>query len=174
MATLIDGFDIRFEAKALEYKLSQGIQASPLQHPHVFSFFQRFEYGTGSGKVNCIWSQPPTAVVNGAPQDIDLRGTLTSVVDGSVVDFPLIVGIFIVNHSTTSGQYVTVGAGSNPFIDWLTASGDGVRAKPGPGFLNLWSPLDAYQTTAGTADILRLASAAGSPQCSVLIVGRSA
>lgn len=173
MATLVDGFEINFRAAGLEYKTAQGMQSGLHSFPHVFEYRQRFEYGTGSNRVNAIWSQPPTAVVNGSPQDIDLSGSLTSVVDGTVVSFPILMGMFIVNHSTTSGQYVTVGAGSNPFITWLTASGDGVRVYPG-GFLPLWNPTDGYAVTGGTGDILRLASAAGSPLVSVLLVGRSA
>ncbi len=173
MATLLDGFDISIQARGLEYKTSQGMQSALHSFLHSFDFRQRYEYGTGNNKVNAIWSRPPTAVVNGSPEDIDLSGSLTSVVDGTTVSFPIMMGLFIVNHSTTSGQYVTIGAGSNPWITWLTASGDGVRVGPG-GFQALWSPLDGYAVTGGTGDILRLASAAGSPTVSVLLVGRSA
>lgn len=168
MALYVDEARFDVDIRIPERKTALGIDQSPSYKDHVLKFVARYSNGVGVNKVDTAWST--YQVISGAT-DFDLRGSLTSVLDGSVVSFPIVMGLFIVNYSTTSGEYVTVGAGSNPWSTWLAASGDGVRVGPG-GFKALWSPIDGYATTAGTGDILRVTPATGTPTVGLLLVGR--
>lgn len=171
MALLTGGARFEIRVTVPEWKTDIGVQGGTSSFLHQFDFFTNYENGTGANKINAVYSSPATAI-SGAT-DIDLRSSLTSVLDGSVVSFPLVVAVFIKNHSTTTGQYITVGAATTPWITWLGASGDAVRVGPG-GILILTSPVDGYATTNATADILTLTPATGSPSYSLLVLGRSA
>lgn len=168
MATTLGeaGFDLRVTIP--EYKASTGIDAGQIYKNHVFSFIQRYSSGVGINKIGAVYSG--RRIISGA-DPLDLSGSLTSVLDGSVVSFPILMGIFLVNYSTTAGQTVLVGAGSNPLINWIGASGDIVKIGPS-GFLALWNPIDGYAVTNATADVLNFNTAAGSPELGVLLVGR--
>lgn len=171
MALLTGGARFECRVQVPEWKTAIGIQSGTSSFLHMFDFFQSYENGTGSNKIDAVYSSPSTSI-SGAT-DVDLRASLASVLDGSTVSFPIVCGVFIKNLSTTSGQYITVGAATTPWITWLGASGDAVRVGPG-GFFALWSPVDGYATTAGTADILTLTPATGSPSYALMILGRSA
>ena len=171
MALLTGGARFDISIKVPEWKTDIGVNGGTSQFLHQFDFFTSYENGTGANKINAVYSSPATAI-SGAT-DVDLRASLASVLDGSTVSFPIVVGVFIKNLSTTTGQYITVGAATNPWITWLGASGDAVRVGPG-GIFALTSPVDGYATTSGTGDILTLTPATGSPSYSMLIIGRSA
>jgi hypothetical protein len=156
---------------ARERKTGIGVGAGTSAYDHLWSYVARFQGGLGSNRVGAAYSGRHT-IVNGTPLDLDLRSSLTSVLDGSVVSFPIVMGIFVSNLSTTSGQTIRIGAGGNPFISWLIATGDGLLVGPS-GFKALWSPIDGYATTAATADILRLVSDVGTVSADVAILGRA-
>jgi hypothetical protein len=166
MALITSLLDIRFRAVTNERKTAVGIQQNNSYYDHVFEQIVQYANGTGSNKVDSVFSARFTGT-----QAIDLRGSLTSVLDGSVVNFPIVTGIFLANLSVTTGESLTIGGGSNPFISWLIATGDGLKCGPS-GMFVLTSPIDGYATTAATADILTVTAAAGSPQWDVMIVGR--
>jgi hypothetical protein len=42
-----------------------------------------------------------------------------------------VCAIIVVNNSATAGEIMTVGAGSNPLLNWIIATGDGNKAGPG-------------------------------------------
>lgn len=168
MALTVGPLDFNIRVVVPEISPNKGIGGRPQIYNHIHEFIGQYSNGTGSNKINCAYS-----VRQQAMGTIDLRGSLVDLCDGSAVTFPIVVGLFVVNLSTTSGEYISVGGGSNPWITWLGASGDIARVGPG-GFLHLFSPVDGYTTTADTGDILTLAAGAGSPTCDVLIVGRSA
>lgn len=171
MALSVDEANFNFRLVVPERYSGIGFGAKVLPFDHVFEHYARYANGTGANKVGAVYSRNGD-VVNGTPLDLDLRGTLTSIVDGSVVNFPLVMGIVIRNNSTTAGQSLTIGAGSNPFISWLAATGDGVKIGPS-GFKVLWNPIDAYATSAGTADILRIVSDVGTVNVDVMLIGRA-
>jgi hypothetical protein len=169
MPLLVDGIKFNQTIKVVERKTGVGIGPAVSFVEHVFSIVQDYEQGTGANKIDCVYSNRNTALSGGAP--LDLRGSLASVLDGSTVSFPIVVGVFVKNLSSTPGEFITIGGGSNPFISWLSATGDGVKVGPGGSF-QLFSPIDGYATTAGTADILQLTEGAGTPGVEVMIVGR--
>lgn len=144
--------------------------AGETAHTHIAEFIERYEGGTGANKVGAVFAGRFSSAV---AVTHDLRGTLVSVTDPSqVVNFPIVTGLIIRNRSTTSGQYLTVGAGSNPWITWLGASGDAVRVGPG-GLLVLVSPVDGYATTEDTGDVLTVTPATGTISYDIAILGRA-
>lgn len=167
MALITNLLDIRFRAVVNERKTAIGIQSSNSFYDHVYEKVVQYNNGTGANKIDSVFSGRFTGT-----QTLDLRGTLVSVLDGSVVNFPIVTGIFLSNLSVTTLESLTIGAGSNPFITWLIATGDGLKCGPSGDFV-LSSPIDGYATTAGTGDILTVTAAAGSPQWDVMIVGRA-
>ncbi len=170
MATTLGQMSMQIRVSVPEWITNVGPQGGQASFVHQFVKEQTYEIGTGANRINAAWSRPPTAL--SAPLDLDLRGSLTAI-DGSVVAFPIICGIFIQNHSTTDAEILTIGGSTNPFLTWLGASGDAVKLGPG-GVLPLWNPQVGYATTAGTGDILSISSASGTPIVSALILGRSA
>lgn len=138
--------------------------------PHLMEFAADYATGTGSNQQDRVYST--VLSLAGSAQTIDLLGSLTDSY-GAALSFVEVTGIFIKNNSTTTGQFVTIGAGSNPFITWLKATGDGVVLGPG-GIFCLTSPIDGYAPTAGTGDILTFDPGALTFTVSVLIIGRSA
>ena len=167
MATTLGLVDFHFRVAVPERKLNVGPQAGQFDFTHYMQMMQTYEVGTGSNRVDAVYFRAPAAL---ASTDIDLRGSLTSL-DGTTITFPVVVGIFIRNHSTTDAEILTIGGSTNPFISWLAASGDGVKLGPG-GLFALWNPQVGYATTAATADILTIAPATGTPTVSVMILGR--
>lgn len=170
MPLVVGDAEVSIKVQVPETKTSVGVGAGESVFHHNFQFINRYLSGTGSNKVDAVWSSRET--LSGATNK-DLRGSLTSVLDGSTVNFPIVVGMCVINRSTTSGEYVTIGASTTPFITWLAASGDGIRVAPGGCFF-LWSPIDGYTTSAGTSDVLTFTPATGTPSVDILIVGRSA
>jgi len=126
--------------------------------------------GTSNSQADEVWSDTRSAA--GAVDDLDLAGTLTAA-DGSTITFVEVTGVYIRNKSTTTAETLTIGAGSNPFITWLIATGDGVVIGPNGTFL-IESPVDGYTVTAGTADILRVDPGANTISYDIVIWGRSA
>jgi hypothetical protein len=120
MALIADGAEFNWRLKAPERKTSVGIGASSSAFDHVFDWVAKYDTGTGSNKIDAVYSSRTSGT-----QTLDLRGSLTSVLDGSTVSFPIVNGVFIKNLSTTTLERLDVGAGSNPFITWLLATGEG-------------------------------------------------
>lgn len=169
MSTTMGGLSFLTRIRVPERKASQGPQAGQVSFDHVAELVREYEQGSGQNRVDAVYSVPPTVISGAATHD--LRGSLTSL-DGSAVTFPIVMGVWIKNLSTTPGQTLTIGAGSNPWITWLGATGDAVVLGPG-GMFGLWSPIDGYATTAATGDILTVTPSA-SLSYSMLVVGRSA
>lgn len=113
-----------------------------------------------------------TITATAAPVAIDLRGVLQAA-NGHIINFAEVTGFKIANLSEVSGETLIIGAGSNPFISWLNATGNAVVLGPG-GIFAISSPLDGYATTAATADILTIDPGAATITFEIEILGRSA
>ena len=168
LARFLFGLDVQ------ERATSVGIGNRTSRYEHRFEFNEEYVFGTGTNKIGAVYSD---RVSLGSAVQLDLSGSLTSVLDGSVVSFPILMGIFLRNLSTTTGEAIVVGGGSDgagtaAVVNWVSAANDEVVVGPG-GMLALWSPVDGYAVTNSTADILRLEAASGSPSADVLIVGRA-
>lgn len=135
---------------------------------HLLDYVNTLTDGTGDNQIQHIWSDT-RSVTSGVPDTIDIRGGITNAF-GVSLNIVNVVGFAVRNRSTTTGQNFTVGGGSNPFITWLIATGDGVRVGPGGVFI-VHSPIDPYGTTAGTADIVTITAASGTISYDIVIWG---
>lgn len=158
------------QARATERETGIGIGSVSSQLIHDFVFRGEYANGTGSSQADVVHSG---SISISTATTLDVRGSLSSVLTGDSVSFVEITGILVKNNSSTAGQYVTVGGGSNPVTSLWGASGDAAIVGPG-GLMVLTSPIDGYATTAGTADVLTLTPATGTISVDYLIVGRSA
>lgn len=157
----------------METASSKGVGEAVSQLSHSIAYDSGLlESGTASSTQDLVWSDLQT-VTSGAPDTWDLAGTLTSELTGATVTFVEITGIWIRNKSTTAAQNLEIGAGSNPLVNWVKASGDAVVVGPSGVFL-LTSPIDGYAVTATTGDILTITATSGTIAYEIIIWGRSA
>lgn len=130
-----------------------------------------FTNGVGLNQVDLMWSD--TRVLAASAVDaLDLAGGLTDVF-GNVLTFASVKVVLIWNK-LAANKLLTVGAGSNPFLTWLIATGDGVKIPAGGGIC-LWNPIaTGYAVTAGTGDILTITNASGGETTyDIMILGAS-
>ena len=122
--------------------------------------------GTSANQVNLVYSDS-FSISGASTQTYDLDTSLVSILDGSAVTFTKIYGFAIVQDS---GAFtITVGAGSNPLLNWVKATGDGVLIG-NLGYLVICDPTNGYAVTGSTGDILTLTST-GSVTGRILIWG---
>ncbi len=157
----------------VETNTTAGVQerSSVLQHGIEYDTGELASGTTGSLQ-DRVWSDLQS-VANGAPDTWDLAGTLTSELSGATVTFVEVVGIWIRNKSTTTGEILEIGAGSNPLLNFIKATGDAIKIGPG-GVLLITSPVDGFAVTASTGDVLTITSASGTIAYEIAIWGRSA
>lgn len=138
-------------------KVGSNDLGNPEQRPSLEKILQ-FASGVASDQADIVFTDTRTVGIS-ANDDLDLAGVLTDAF-GAAITAVEMVGMIIINKSTT--QTLTIGAGSNPWITWLIATGDGIKIPP-RGVFVLFAP-DASglgTVTAGTGDILRVANGAG-------------
>lgn len=141
------------------------------QMVHLLSISKFFGSGTGANQADVVYSDSFSAAAS--PVTYDLLGSLSSVLTGSAINFVEVVGVFVVNDSTTSTENLTIGAGSNPVTGLWAASGD--AAVIGPGGLFAWtSPVDGVAPVAGTGDILTIDPGSDTIAGRIVVLGRSA
>lgn len=133
---------------------------------HLLELARGYGSGTAASTFDVVYSDT-ASIASGTPLSLDLLGSLTSVLTGQTVSFVKLCGVIVKNKSTTSGQYLTLGGGSNAL--------SGFSGKADPSGVFVWfSPIDAMAPVAGTGDILQIASATGTISCDILLLGRSA
>lgn len=124
--------------------------------------------GSGSGQANKLWDAV-RSVASGANDDIDLNGALTDPF-GVAVNFSTVKAI-IIRADGANTTNLTVGNGTNPFVGPFGAAAHTLQLKPG-GVIVLVAPQTGWTVTAATADILRIANAAGATASySITILG---
>lgn len=160
-------FDVRVVVPERKGPIGAGGVVS--RYDHVFSFVARYAQGVGVNRIGAVYSVRASITSH---LDVDLASDLVSVLDGSAVTLPIIMGLWIRNLSEVSGQYVTIGQGVDDFATWLAASEDCLRIGAG-GYYSMWSPVDGFPTNGDTADILRIAVSDDPMELDVLIVGRA-
>lgn len=141
----------------------------------IIESFQ-FLSGTGADHVDILYAAERTFLSSTA-DTLDLAGVLVNAL-GDTITAVEIVGLIIVNKSKAGVRNtvpLTIGAGTNPWISWLIATGDGVKVGPG-GLLALIAP-DASglgTVTASTGDILTVTPGAAAGAYQIMILGRTA
>lgn len=116
----------------------------------------QFVDGTGIGAVNIAYDAEPT-IGSGATLDLDLAGGSLEDAFGDPLTF---VKVKAMRYESDEGNTtnVTIGAGSNPFLGPLGATGTHVLK---PGGVYHWSDPNGYTVTAATGDMVQHVNAAG-------------
>ena len=128
---------------------------------------QALTVGNTAGQANKAY-QAALTVSTGTPLSIDLA-SLTDVT-GAAITLTHVTTIVITNNSTTTGQDLTIGGGSNP----LSASVAGVASANG-GFMVNHNPAVGYVYNASTAHLIQITAAAGTNvPLTITILGRDA
>lgn len=126
--------------------------------------------GTGSGQADKLFSDT-RALSSGGSDNLDLAGSLTDAF-GATLTFVTIKAIIIESDEANTVN-LTVGGGSNPFINWVGDATDVVVIKPG-GLFVLVAPQTGYAVTASTGDILKILAGAAAVSYRIHIIGTSA
>lgn len=153
-----------------EYTSDQGLYVGRV--PLEFSALFQWADGVLAGQADKIFIKRDS-VANGAPDTFDLAGGLTDPF-GVAFSFAKICGIGVLNRNTVAGEILSVGGGTNPFINWVMAAGDGIKLGPGGLLMQVDPSLAAYAVTGGTGDVLQIAAAAGTIGYDLMLIGRSA
>lgn len=141
-------------------------------NPQV-SFTLALANGTTVSTADSYYATRATANASAATYDLTaLSGELA---DSNPVSMAGGVAFFIVtNRSSTSGETLAVGAGSNPFVGWVEATGDAVTVHPGGCLVWCAGDVDDVAPVASTGDILTLDPGAATIIHDLMVVGRSA
>lgn len=135
---------------------------------------RQFTNGTAINQSDVIFCQQRTIADNVTPDSLDLSGSLLDP-SGSAAVFAKVTAIAVKSLTTTAAEILSMGGGSNAFSSWLDTAAAKLIIGP-DGFLLLSNPsLAGYAVTAGTGDILRMATASGTNVKYIIgILGRSA
>lgn len=125
--------------------------------------------GTGAGQANKLYADS-FSVSQSVNTDLDLSGALAGAF-GTVV-FTALKGLLIVAGDSNPGA-LTVGNVTNGIVAWFGAATHSLTCKPGATILLTDPSAAGLSITAGTADLLRIASAAtaGTYTFDVAVVG---
>lgn len=160
--------DITIRVSAKESR-SNDLGTSKLTH--LLELVRSYGSGTSSNQFDVVYSDTHSAAASAKTYDV--LGSLASVLTGATVSCVDLCGIVVKNKSTTSGDVLSIGAGSNPVTGPWIASGDGV--KIGPGGIFVWlDPVDGISPVAGTGDVLTVDPGAKTIEFDILLLGRSA
>lgn len=140
---------------------------------HVKSALIEWATGTGSSQSDVIFSDTRSAAASA--DAIDLKGTSNLAGVYANCTFVEVRALLIINKSTTAGQILTVGAGSNPaFAGLFAATGDAIKIPAG-GVL-FWAAKydgDGLIPVATTGDILTIDPGASTISYDIVIIGTS-
>jgi len=164
--------EITLEVKGTERETGIGVGGGASQLVHRLAAALAFANGTTNNTMDVIHSGS-LSIASGVPATLDCRGVLTSVLTGDAVVFAEITWLILYNKSSTSGEYLTIGAGSNPVVALWAATGDAAICGPGGMYIQ-GSPIDGFATVAGTGDIITITAATGTIAVDYILIGRSA
>jgi hypothetical protein len=139
----------------------------------IFSYDETFTDGTGTNQVGSFFYDA-TRTLAATNEDIDVRGSTSFTdVNGAAMALTGVAVVAVHNLDTDTGDYAEVTQpASNGVPNIFKAASDGVRV--GPNGLFLWvSPVDQAAVTAGTGDLINVATADTSSY-KVLIAGKNA
>jgi hypothetical protein len=127
--------------------------------------------GIGFNQADRVFSDSRTVAAS-TNDDLDLSGTLLDPF-GVVVTFAKVKAI-VIKASASNTTNLTIGNGATPFIGPFGAAAHTIQLQPG-GEINLVAPQTGWTVTNATADILRIANAAGATAAyDIDIIGTSA
>lgn len=147
------------------------------QHALTLSpLLARLGNGTDSGEADLVFADTRT-LASGAVEDLDLAGGLTDPL-GNTLNFARVKAILVRADADNIDDVIVGGGVSDGFQGPFGAADNTVAVPPG-GALLLAAPQDGWPVTAGTGELLQIASEGdASPPSSVtydiVIVGASA
>lgn len=165
MARLASGrFELRVSIEEVETALGAGGNRSRLEH--AINYVKAIASGTADGEIDRVYSVEIDLTTT--PTDVDIRGSLASVLSGQTVTMADFVGL-VVEHVSGAGNAL-IGGDANS-VPIFADTSDIVPVEPG-GIVAKYSP-GGVVTTAGTGDILQLAASAGTVRVRVALIGRA-
>lgn len=117
-----------------------------------FMFADFLGYGSGSDQAKDCFHDIRT-LTDSATDNLDLYGSLRNGF-GNLISFTAIKFIGI-KHLTAAGASLTIGGGTGPLLNWVAASGDQIRLRPG-ATMAWWSPKSGAAVTNSTAERLTI------------------
>lgn len=153
------------DAKASWNFLNQDDVLSTPEDTDRYQYKRSFTQGTGDNQIDEMFKDQRD-LTTGANDDLDLAGGITNQF-GQTVTFTKIKSIFISNlgklvatvPTPTSGEDLDVGnGGGNSFNDLFNGVDASVFTVLSGGILLATGPIEGWDVTAGTADILRIAN----------------
>lgn len=161
--------DVNIDIKVTEFSSPSGAGGEVGTLRHVLQFTKDWTSGTVADTADVVWSVNNVSYTT-TPTDYDLKGSLTSKLDASAFRPSEVVCLIVKNESTTGNLLV---GGDAAAVLFFSAANDVAVVPPG-GLLIMCSGADpAYAVTATTADILQIASSAGTVVGDVIVLGRS-
>lgn len=129
------------------------------------------ENGTGDYQGDLLYAAS-RSLATGATEDLDVRGVLIDPL-GATLNAVEVIAV-LVRAAITNTTNLTVGNGTNPFVGPFGSGTHTVQVQPGGVFMAV-APKAGWTVTAATADILKVANAAGATAAyDIVIIGRSA
>ena len=161
MATFIGTTKYRIDG---EYT-SSGDLTTPLEQLAIAKD-QELGNGTGANQANAFFSDSDNLV--GESVNLDLFGGLTDAF-GTTLNFVKIRELVIHNLSTVSGEVLTL-SGNFLTTDVLGGAAPTVIVEP-KGHFRVSSPVDGYDVTNATADVITIDSGSDTIAYDIIIIG---
>lgn len=111
-----------------------------------------------------------SGTASSTPTDVDVAGAITRRVHGDTLTMADVALVYFHNKSTTTTIQVGGDAGA---LALFGAAADYEFVPPG-GKIVRWTKISRWAVTASTGDILQIATASGTAEYDLAIVGRSA
>lgn len=125
-----------------------------------------FANGTGALQINVAWSDTRTYATGGTT--LDLTALASAATNTGAASFASVKYLKVINNDATN-TIIVGNAGTNPFNPGLSAATTTFTIQPG-GELVFENPAAAGWTTTSATN-LRIASGAGTPSATVVILG---
>ncbi len=155
---------------ALTWLYTNAVDLSTATESKTLTINDSLASGNSLDQANRIFSDQRT-LASSASDSLDLYGSLTDGF-GTTLNFSRIAGILIQNTSTTAGDYLSVGNGTNGIASCFGNANDIIKIQPN-GLVFLWAPSAAgYAVVDTSADVLKiLNSGANSITYNIVLIG---
>jgi len=143
----------------LDFNLTKATGGTTGSYKPNVTFSDTLQTGVAIDTADKLWVSKATAISGSGSNNHDMAGSLTDAF-GDTITFVKVKGLFIRNLSTTAGDTLTVGNGTNPFL--LFGTGSHTHTVGPNGVLLIMEPsLAGIAVTASTGDILKITEDAG-------------
>lgn len=159
-----------FAAK-LACNLNWGVAPNALSDNPQINQAANLIVGNAAGQVDRVIAQAIT-ITSGTPVTINVGTALDP--SGTAAAMVHVCGFILINSSTTTGQDMTIGGGTNP-VWGATPASSLYDAQANGGIALGLAPNPGYHVTASSADTFTIIVAAGTSVAGqIVILGRSA